>query len=88
MTNYRDILDVHTQIYAVIPAENNEFRNELENYINSIWNLAPEIRKGPETFISYTRILYKYIPDPHLLNDNDQNWKIQVRDIFNGVKVV
>lgn len=79
MSVLRDIVNVHSQIYAIIPKENEEFREELEEFINSTWNLAPEVRSGPEVYIPYTNILYKYIPNPNC------DWQIKVRDIFNGV---
>jgi len=84
ITKLRDILDVHKQIMNVIPEENVEFRRALQNYIDSIWNQPPEACRGSYTYIPYTLILSKYIPNPHLLNDNDPIWKFQVRDIFNG----
>ena len=82
----RNILDVHKEIMNVIPDENIIFKNDLQKYIDSIWNKAPEVCRGSDTFIPYTFILYKYIPNPHTLNENDPNWKFKVRDIFNGVK--
>lgn len=78
----RDIEDVHLKILSIIPEENNELKVELEKYIKSMWNKAPEVRKGSETFILYTNILCKHIPE------FDTQWKIQVRDIFNNAENV
>ena len=77
----RDILDVHSKIYHIIPEENKNFKRELKDYIDSIWNISPEIRRSANVFILYSMILGKYIPN---VNDNDISWKIKVRDIFNG----
>jgi hypothetical protein len=81
MTIPRDIIDVHLQIYNVIPEENIEFKNELKKYINSILNIAPECRISARTYVGYSIILSKYIQD---VNENDSNWKNQVINIFSG----
>jgi len=86
MTTLRDISEVHSQICAVIPKENIEFRRELEEYIDSLWYMAPELRIGPVAFIPYTIILNKYMPNSSLINSNSPSWQIQVRDIFSNVK--
>ena len=81
----RDIGEVHNKIMNVIPDENIDFKSELQEYMVSISFRAPEIRRSSITFTPYAVILYKYIPNPELLNENDPIWKFQVRDIFNGV---
>jgi hypothetical protein len=80
MQTLRDIEDVHKKIIAIIPDENKDLKNELNEFIDSIWNLAPELRKSGYTFLPYQNILLK-----HLDHDNLNNvWKPQIKHIFNG----
>lgn len=40
--NYRKVTDVYKQILPIIPQDKNILRNELKEYIDSLWNIAPE----------------------------------------------
>jgi len=83
MQTLRDIEDVHKKIIAIIPDENKELKDELNKFIESIWNLAPELRKSGYTFFPYQNILLKHLHDND--DDNLNNvWKHQMQDIFNG----
>lgn len=84
MSKPRDIVDVYDKIISVIPNENYEFKNELTKYINSLWNKAPEVRCGAETFIPFENILLKFIPNILNLKENDPRWQFNVLDIYNG----
>ena len=84
MYNPRDIIDVYEKINEVIPNEYNEFKKELKDYIDSLWNQAPEVRMSSHTFIPFSNILIKYIPNIIHLSNEDLIWKFNVRDIFNG----
>ena len=53
----RFIEDVNKKILKIIPHEQIEFRNELNDYVNSTWNKAPEVRKSAETFAISLRIV-------------------------------
>lgn len=78
----RFIEDVHEQIIRCIPEEEADFRLELNDYINSTWNKAPEVRKSAETFIPYYYILSKYISSFSELNEAEPKWKFDIIDIF------
>ena len=77
----RLIEDVHEKIYKLIPLEQVELRRELDTFIQTLWNIAPEVRSGPEAYIPYASILSKWI------NPNAENlvlWQNRVIAIFTG----
>ena len=78
----RDIIDVYDRINSVIPDDQINIKLALKSYINSIWNLAPEVRKGPEAYIPFQNILMINIPNIVNINDDYIKWIIIVRDIF------
>ena len=80
----RLINDVHKKMIIKIPDSEKEFKSELEEYIESIWNIAPEIKTGPHTYIPYFNIIIKYIPNYHNLTQDDPKWMFDCRDIFSG----
>lgn len=80
MSRYID--DVHKKIYDAIPSSEIDFRNELKEYIESIWNKAPEVRKSSETYIPYYIILKKYISNIENLSSSDPIWFYKCRNIF------
>lgn len=79
--HYRNIADVHKQIINIIPDDNNDLKKELDNYIYSLWNLAPELYYSAETYIPYSNILSKHIC---FEDKNEPKWKYHVKDIFCG----
>lgn len=80
----RDIVEVYNKIIKVIPDDQVKLKSSLKEFIDLLWNQAPEIRKGPETFIPFSNILLNYIPNILELNHNEPRWKFDVRDIFEG----
>lgn len=78
MGEYRSIIDVIKAMLKVVPKEEEKLINELKTYTRSLWNQAPE------TLLAY----YNWIPVCIILNDNiinvDNEWKIQVKKIFNN----
>lgn len=78
----RDIKDVYDKIDSVIPDDQKQIKLALKSYIDSIWNLAPEQRRGPDTYIPFQNILITNIPNIVNLTDDDPKWMITVRDIF------
>jgi hypothetical protein len=79
----RLIEEVNKKIYKAIPVEQIEFRSELRNYVETLWNKAPEVRSGPDVYLQYASILAKWI-DPH--GENLKPWEKNIIDIFNGVE--
>ena len=53
-----------------------------QNYIDSLWNIAPEVRRSSHTYIPYFNIMSKYIPNITELKDSDPEWWFECRDIF------
>ena len=88
MENLRDIYDVYEIINSYIPFEYNELKKDLKNYIDSIWNQAPEVRRSSETYIPFANILIKYIPNISCLEPNDDKWKFNIKDIFEGKSIL
>jgi hypothetical protein len=78
MEQYRSIIDVIIAMLKVIPKEEEKLINELKRYTSSLWNQAPET-------LGHS---YNWIPVYKILNDNipniDNEWKIQVKKIFNN----
>jgi hypothetical protein len=79
-SNKRNIIDVHNEIIKIIP--DYDFKIELQTYIDSLWNQAPECLIGGTPWILYANILVKYIPN---FSEDEPEWKFKVRDIYNGV---
>jgi hypothetical protein len=80
----RDIVDVYNKIIKIIPDDKIELKSLLKEFIDSIWNKAPEVRRGPETFVPFGNILINYIPNILELTHDEPRWKFDVRDIFEG----
>ena len=80
----RDIIDVYAQIDAAIPDEYVELKRDLKTFIDSIWNLAPEVRRGPSVYLPFADIVVEHIPTIRALDKTEPVWKYNVRDIFAG----
>ena len=80
----RDIIDVYAQIDAAIPDEYVELKRDLKTFIDSIWNLAPEVRRGPSVYLPFADIVVEHIPTIRALDNAEPVWKYNVRDIFTG----
>lgn len=80
----RDIVDVYNQIIKIIPNDEVELKSLLKEFIDSLWNKAPEVRRGPETFVPFGNILINNIPNILELTHDEPRWKFDVRDIFEG----
>lgn len=74
----RKIIDVHEQIIKEIPETEKDLLNDLNTFIDDQWNKAPEVLSGPEVYVPYRNILSHYV------FDFNSEWKIKVKDIFNG----
>jgi hypothetical protein len=78
MEQYRSIIDVIKAMLKVIPKEEEKLINEIKRYTSSLWNQAPET-------LCHS---YNWLPVYKILNDNipniDNEWKIQLKKIFNN----
>ena len=81
----RSISSVYQQILKVIPSEEIELRKELSEYIDGLWNIAPEAMCDSNVFIPFANILSKHIRS---LEPGVDQWKFDVRDIFSGTKTI
>lgn len=79
----RLIEDVHDRIIKVIPANETALIKDLDKFIKSIWNKAPEVRCGPEVYVPYYNILWNH-GFGEVVKGQDPDWKFHVRDIFAG----
>jgi hypothetical protein len=84
MPEPRDINAVYAQIEAAIPDEYVELKRDLKTFIDSIWNLAPEVCRGPSVYLPFADILVEHIPTIRALDKAEPVWKYNVRDIFAG----
>jgi hypothetical protein len=86
MLQPRDIESVYDKIIQIIPINKNTTKliEELKDFIDTLWNKAPEVRRSAETFIPFMNILIKNIPNIMELKNDDDKWKFDVRDIFAG----
>jgi hypothetical protein len=78
MNNPRDVAVVCEQILNIIPNSEIELRNELREFHDSLWNKAPEIRRGSELWKPFGNILSSNI---HVI---DEDWKQQILKVFNN----
>ena len=84
MNKPRDIINVYNKIIYIIPNNYTEFKEELKNYIDSLWNKAPEVRSSSETYIPFRYILIKHISNITDLEDDEPSWIFDVKNIFEG----
>jgi hypothetical protein len=78
MEQSRSVIDVTRAILKVIPNKEEKLIDELKKYINSLWNQAPEILSSSELWLPVCIILNNNI------ENIDNEWKIQVKKIFNN----
>jgi len=72
----RKVNDVYNQILPLIPEDKITLRNELTEYVDSLWNIAPEELKTG----------YCWNPFLNILNSNikeiSEPWEIQIQSII------
>ena len=73
----RDIAVLIDKMLEVIPNNEHILINELQEFKESLWNKAPEIRKCRYSFLPVQQILSR-----HILVINE-GWKLEVLHIFN-----
>jgi hypothetical protein len=72
MENHRSVIDVIKLLSNIIPRNETELINELNKYVKSLYNKAPELLKGTECWLPFIHILNYYIPDI------TEDWHIQI----------
>ena len=74
----RDVYDICEMVMEIIPDTEIVLLQELRKFSNSLWNKAPELRKGSELWIQFGIILQQYIGESF-----DKDWKMRVINIYN-----
>ena len=74
----RNIIDISKQIMDIIPKNEIEIINEIENYIRPLWNQPPEVLKGSLCWSQFSSILNEQIP---IISED---WQIKIRTIINN----
>ena len=80
MNEYKEnnVIDIYFKIKKIIPDNEIKLKNDLEIYISTLWNQAPEILVSK----------YCWIPFINILNDNIPNiskeWHFEIRKIINN----
>jgi hypothetical protein len=74
----RSVDKVLEKIIRLVPEEEEKIKKVLNDYLESLWNKAPEVRRGPECWVPLQKLLTSYIPS------FDKEWKQQILKEFNG----
>jgi len=80
MDDPRDVVVIIYKILDAIPTNEEVLQNELKQYLETLWNQAPEIRRSKYCWAPLLDILQRHIPDI------DEDWKHRVLHIFNGTE--
>ena len=79
----RSIITVSNQMLKVIPLEQVELRNDIQTYIDSIWNLAPEMLCDGPRFTTVQNILTRHIRNA---TQDSEEWILALIKIFNNIQ--
>ena len=74
----RNIIDISKQIIDIIPKNEFQLINKIENYIRTLWNQPPEVLKGSLCWSQLSSILNEHIPVI------SEDWQIKIRIIINN----
>jgi hypothetical protein len=74
----RCVVDFIPRMLKIIPKEEFELINDLNQYRNSLWNQAPEVTRSAHCWNPLQSILTNHI------KRIDDEWKIELVKIFNG----
>ena len=74
-----NINDVIKQMFEIIPKKESILINELKEYSDNTWNIAPELLSNKEYFVAVAIILNNNI------SNIDCNWKKELVKIFNNL---
>ena len=62
----RNIIDISKQVMDIIPKNEIQLINEIENYIRSLWNQPPEVLKGSLCWSEFSSIFVDFNSTPFL----------------------
>jgi len=72
----RNVIDVILKVNKIIPDSESKIKNDLEIYLNTLWNQAPETLTSKHCWIPFINILNKNIPTLY------KDWHIEIRKII------
>lgn len=79
MTSARDVGNIVPILLKIIPKDQIELIEELTEYVNNLWNKAPEIRRSTECWYPLGNILSRHVV---IL---DTEWKNALFNEFMGI---
>ena len=74
----RSVDKVLEKIILLVPEEEEKIKRALSEYLESLWNKAPEVRRSAECWVPLQQLLGSHI------SSFDEEWKQQVLKEFNG----
>ena len=74
---YRSIIDVSKQIIDIIPKNEIQLINKIENFIKPLWNQASELLNSSVYWEPFLLILNEHIP---IITED---WHIKIRILIN-----
>ena len=74
----RSVDKVLKKIIELVPEEEEKIKTALNEYLDSLWNKAPEVRRSFECWYPLQKILSSQI------STFDKEWKQQILKEFNG----
>ena len=74
----RNVIDVILKVKKIIPDSENNLKNDLEIYLNTLWNQAPEVLVSKYCWIPFTQILNKNIPNLY------KDWHFELNKIISN----
>jgi hypothetical protein len=74
----RKVTDIYRKILLVLSYNESILKNELDEYINSLWNKAPEQLSSSECWIPFLNILNDHY------NDTDDITRLKIQEILSN----
>lgn len=80
MSDYkpRDVYEICEEILKLVPDTETELLYDLMAFRDTLWNKAPEIRKGPDLWRHFGYIMNQHI------RSTDETWQKNLIRIFNN----
>jgi hypothetical protein len=78
MYKNRDVIKVIEELNKFIPDSEETLKYELNNYLQSLWNKAPEVLRTSYCWEPLIKILNKFIPNL------SENWHFQIQKIISN----
>jgi len=74
-----NVIDIYLKIKKIIPEDETNIKNELEIYISSLWNKAPEVLVSKHCWIPFINILNDNIPNVY------KDWHFEIKKIISNI---